>query len=305
MRIRILDLDGSLVDQPAVCSRLATGRAELLQLRSHGPKLRLWATRSAYDAFDAFWRSLPSAPDPTLMLMGSGDFHHLTASFLATAPGPLTVVHFDNHPDWCKSVPRRHCGSWVNEALAMPHVRRVVTIGPCSADLQRPDRKCASFQALSDGRLEVHPWQQPPSRVRKPVHSGAGHVAEDGHIRWNNLSETGWSGFLDDLLERLPTPRIWITVDKDVLSPTEAVTNWDQGRLPLDHVIEAIGRLAAEFEIVGADICGDYAPVRHRNPFKYVESRLDQPRQAGGRALEVNARTNERLIEAFEAALCP
>ena len=303
MPIRVLDLDGSLPGQGPIARRLQSGQAVLHDLRSLGPALRLWARRQTYAAFESFWDSLSASSRPALTLVGSGDFHHLTASFIASAPGPLTVLHFDNHPDWCWTMPRRHCGSWVNEALALPHVQRVVTIGPCSDDLVRPDRKGANLEALSNGRLELFPWWHGPSETRKAVRSGAGHVAADGLIRWHNLVDQDWGDFLCALMERVPTERIWITIDKDVLPPTEAVTNWDQGGLPLQCLIEAIRRLAANFSVVGADICGEYAPIRHRNPFKLIESRLDQPRVEAAPDLSVNAHTNERLIAAFEAAL--
>jgi hypothetical protein len=238
MEIRILDLDGSLPDQTPIAERLQSGQAVLHDLRSLGSALRLWARRQSYAAFDAFWRGPTSPSGPALILVGSGDFHHLTASFIASAQGPLTVVHFDK-----------------------------------------------------------------PSEIHTAVNSGAGHVAADGFIRWRNLIDEDWDLFLGALMERAPTRRIWITIDKDVLPPTEAVTNWDQGGLPLQRLIEAIQRLAARFTIVGADICGEYAPIHHRNPFKIIESRLDQPRFDEAPDLSVNARTNERLIAAFEAAL--
>jgi hypothetical protein len=303
MEIRILDLDGSLPDQPPVARRLRSGQAVLHDLRSLGPALRLWALRPSYAAFDALWRRALNPSGAALTMVGSGDFHHLTASFVASAQGPLTVVHFDNHPDWSWTVPRRHCGSWVNEVLALPHVERVVTIGPCSDDLERPDSQGVDLTALSSGRLELFPWLHEPSEIRTVVNSGAGHVVADGIIRWRNLADGDWDGFLGALMARVPTRRIWITIDKDVLPPTEAVTNWDQGGLPLQRLIEAIQRLATRFTIVGADICGDYAPIRHRNPFKIIESRLDQPRVDEAPDLSVDARTNERLISTFEAVL--
>src|SRR5205085_7282791 len=112
----------------------------------------------------------------------------------------------------------------------------------------------------------------PPSHLRKGIRSGAGHSAEDGTICWRNLEVMGWGAFLDELIGRIPTKRIWITVDKDVLSPQDAVTNWDQGALPLTHLLESVGRLSAKFEIAGADSRGDYPPIRHRNLLKYVEA---------------------------------
>ncbi|MCK0196738.1 arginase [Ancylobacter sp. 6x-1] len=301
MDIRILDLDGTLPAQPPIARRLAEGKARRHDLTALGPKLRLWSRSRDYDAFADGWRDLAEGSSPTLTLFGSGDFHHLTAAFIEAAAGPLTVVHFDNHPDWCRTFPRRHCGGWVNEALAMPHVRRVITLGPCSEDLVRPDRKGANLAALSEGSLVVLPWRHEPSQIRVPVAAGKGHEVGDGEIRWRNLCAQDWGGVLDDLLSAIPTRRVWITIDKDVLGPDEALTNWDQGELPLACVEAAIRHLARECEIVGADICGDYNPAPYRQPFKSLEAFLDQrDRPRGGDAAAINARTNERLIATFE-----
>lgn len=303
MDIHILDLDGTLPTQLPIARRLGAGQARLHDLRHFGPSLRLWCSAFAYDAFVEHCRAAQPARGPTLTLFGSGDFHHLTASFLATAPGPLTVVHFDNHPDWCHTVPRRHCGSWVNDALSLPHVRRVITLGPCSDDLVRPDRKRANLAALSEGRLVVLPWRHVPSRVRVPVRPGEGHTVHDGVIHWRTLWDRQWADVLEDLAATIVSRRIWITIDKDVLGPGDAVTNWDQGDLPLDHLLAAIRCLAGRFDIVGADICGDYTPLHYGHPLKAIEARIDQRGRPRGYDLRVNARTNERLIATFEECL--
>ena len=309
MQLLLLHLDDALELQPDFMRSCLTAGAHEIHASDDGQAIRLWSKEQDFEAFAGrLTRQMPRMQqDALLCFIGSGDFHHATSLLLETAlqdeEESVTIVHFDNHPDWTWTLPRRHCGSWVNEVLALPNVERVVTIGPCSDDLMRPDRKGANLAPLSSGRLELFPWRREPSEIRKAISSGAGHVAANGVIRWRNLIDEDWSSFLCDLKERAPTQRIWITIDKDVLPPTEAVTNWDQGGLPLQRLIEAIQRLAASFTIVGADICGEYAPIRHRNPFKIIESRLDQPRVGQAPDLSVNARTNERLMAAFEAVL--
>lgn len=304
--LRLLDLDGSLPGQAPLTERLADGRAERFDLTRLGPSLRLWSTGRR-------WRQLEQAlaeterdgTAPFLTLFGSGDFHHVSAALIARAPGPLSVVHFDNHPDWCRCFPARHCGGWVNMALAQPHVRRVVTIGPCADDLHRPDRKGANLDALSQGRLEVHAWRRPPTPMRRLVAEGPGHRVRDGALHWRNLETEEFSGFLAELTASLPPGRVWITVDKDVLGPDEALTNWDQGAMPLARVLQAIEAIGRAREIVGADICGDHAPARHRHPMKLAEAWMDQPRGTTPGVAEAarvrNGETNRRLIDALEA----
>ena len=50
---------------------------------------------------------------------------------------------------------------------------------------------------------------------------------------------------------------IYISIDKDVLSPKFAVTNWDQGSLSLKKIKELFQIIATKQEIIGIDICGE------------------------------------------------
>ncbi|ALN74972.1 hypothetical protein [Aureimonas sp. AU20] len=304
--MRLLDLDGSLPDQAPLAERLRDGRAERIDLKALGNPLRLWSSGRDWRRLEAaLATSERGGPAPFLTLFGSGDYHHVSAALIARAPGPLSVVHFDNHPDWCRCFPARHCGGWVNMALAQDHVQRVVTIGPCADDLHRPDRKGANLEALSDGRHQVFAWRRAPTPTRKSVSDGPGHRVRSGEIHWRNVEAENFTCFMDELIASLPPGRVWITVDKDVLAPSEAVTNWDQGQMPLARVIEAIGMIGQAREIVGADICGDHAPARHRHPMKLTEAWMDQPRGGppGGPdvALACNGEANRRLVEALEA----
>ena len=53
--------------------------------------------------------------------------------------------------------------------------------------------------------------------------------------------------------------RIYISIDKDALSPDHAATNWDQGSLSLEHMKAIIEALAQGRKIIGVDICGERA----------------------------------------------
>jgi arginase family enzyme len=53
--------------------------------------------------------------------------------------------------------------------------------------------------------------------------------------------------------------RIYISIDKDALSPTYAATNWDQGSLDIATLKEVIACLATSHKIIGVDICGERA----------------------------------------------
>lgn len=305
MRLVACDLDGSLVGQSAVTRRLDAGRAEIIPLRNRAADLRLWTTEAAFRRFAALWRSVKPMRGTPVVLYGSGDFHHLANAFIAEAEGPLTVLHFDNHPDWSWSLPHRHCGAWVRAALELPHVRRVVTVGPCSGDLDHPDTSALTVAMLIDGGLVLVPWRRPESAVSRRFVSArpASFDARAGRLRWREAATRDWDEVVDDLLNLVTTERLWISIDKDVLGPDEAVTNWDQGDLPLAKLIVALRRVAAERRVVGVDICGEYAPAAHDNLLKAFEARLDQPASADAPDVTVNDRTNEALLAALEDVL--
>ena len=305
MHLQILDLDGALDAQTSLRTAAPWTGISTVALRDLGPRLRLWSRdrtmRTARARIHAQARS-----EPTLSLLGSGDFHHLAVLLLEQAREPVTIIHIDNHPDWVRLAPRWHCGSWVNQALRLAQVERVITLGPCSDDLVRPDLKGGNLPALAAGRIALFPWRHAPSRVWRHIADGPGHRCENGHLVWRNLAEIGVEKALDVIIPLIQTEAIWISIDKDVLSETDALTNWDQGQMPLAAVVQIIVRMGAEKRIAGADICGEFSVAGHLNWFKRWEARLDQPqRTAAADLLARNEATNRELLVAIEKAAQP
>jgi arginase family enzyme len=302
MHLQILDLDGALAAQTSLRGVAPWDSVDTIDLRDLAPRVRLWARDSAMREARARIQAQARA-EPTLHLLGSGDFHHLAVPLIEQAREPVTIVHIDNHPDWVRLAPRWHCGSWVNQALRLPQVRRVITLGPCSDDLVRPDLKGGNLPALAEGRLVLFPWQHAPSRVWWRVPSGPGRRYENGHIVWSNLAEIGVATALDAIIPLIQTDVIWISIDKDVLAEAEAVTNWDQGQMPLAAVVRIIAAVGAYKRIVGADICGEFSLPAHSNWLKRWEARMDQPhREAAADLLARNETTNRELLVAIEKA---
>jgi arginase family enzyme len=302
MHLQILDLDGSVSTQRTLPDVLAWTSVGSVPLRDLGARLRLWS-RNATMA-QARTRIAASAhPGASISLLGSGDYHHLAVLLMERAREPITVIHIDNHPDWVRLAPRWHCGSWVNQALRLPQVAKVITLGPCSDDLVRPQLKGGNLKALAAGRINLFPWQHAPSRVWRKIADGPGHRYADGHLIWRNLAEMGVEQSLAVIIALIETEAIWLSIDKDVLPESQALTNWDQGQMPLAIVLKVISAIGASKRIVGADICGEYSPPHHRNPFKRWEARMDQPqREADAVLLARNEQTNRELLMAIENA---
>ena len=79
---------------------------------------------------------------------------------------------------------------------------------------------------------------------------------------------------------------LYISIDKDALSPAYAATNWDQGSLSLEHMKAIINAIAKDRRIIGMDICGERA-----RDFAGDEQHSVQAADA------LNDRTNRELVE--------
>lgn len=306
MRLCVLDLDGSVAAQPPLLARLAAGAALSADLRDLAPRLRLAASRSAIaNLLQRLERLMDGGHGPEVIFYGSGDFHHLTAAFLMRLEMPITVIHLDNHPDWVTVPATINCGAWVNRALENRNVVKVITVGPCSDDLAWPQLKGGNLAAIAERRLEIFPWHHPPSRL-VPFLPRPRDLPTAGHrLHWETVGGNAWAGFVDDLSRHIPTRDVWITIDKDVFSLDDAVTNWDQGEMRLAHAAALVRAIAARHAVVGVDVCGDYSPPRFADPWRRTLAFLDRAcRPAVNRPHEgLNADTNARLLRLFDDVL--
>jgi hypothetical protein len=298
MRALFLNLDAALEGQPALRDQ---GGGLAIEARDLGPALRLWSRPPALAALAARLRDrAPAWSGGDLVFAGSGDFHHVTPLLIeravaASGAGLVTVVHFDNHPDWVRFDNGLHCGSWVGRAARLPGVAKVITVGVCSGDIDRPETKRADLGLVAEGRVELYPYRAPDG----------GPVLRVGDQGWPSMEAMGEGGFLDLLVSRIETDAVYVTIDKDVLRADAAVTNWDQGQLSLDGLERLVRAVAGRARLIGADVVGDWSPPRYGpGPLsallKRGEAFLDQPRGGvPGDMARTNEATNLRLLSLF------
>ena len=302
MRPVILQLDDAFERQPALEAGVLARGGRVLAARDLGPALRLWSRTATLDELRRrIAGALPMRGEAEVVFAGSGDFHHVTPLLLEraieAAGEPVTLIHFDNHPDWVRHAPGRHCGSWVGRAARLAGVARVITIGVTSPDIGRAKSREGDLALIAEDRLDLFAWDAP---------DGGCEVVLEGRA-WPTISAMGEAAFLDRLAASVPTPAVYVTLDKDVLRPEDAVTNWDQGRASLDFVLAAVRRLAEGRRIVGADVVGDWSrPVYGGGAaaglLKRGEAMLDQPwsRPEPAAACRINEAVNLRLLAMFE-----
>ena len=188
----------------------------------------------------------------------NGNYHYMSKIWTDMVQEPFSLVVFDHHPDMQE--PRfgniLSCGGWVKKVVEEnKFVDNVVIIGVADhlAD-EIPHHDKVTF--IRESELPAVTLEgRSPDRVYSTLH--------------------------------IPhsTP-VYISIDKDALSPDHAATNWDQGSLSLEHMKAIISSLAHKHNIIGIDICGERA-----RDFAGDERHSVQEADA------LNDRTNRELVE--------
>lgn len=221
-------------------------------------------------------------------LVGSGDYHYLTALWLRRLTAPVTLVSFDNHPDWDIRPPRWCCGTWINRALELPTVRKAVIWGCGNFELNWPANLFVSRKALRAKRLEVWPWTERLNR--------------SGRKRWPGMTRENWREKFSEFARGLADQETYVTVDLDSLVRDESTTNWENGLFQTEDIVWALGELRAHAKIIGGDLCGAYSRPQFARWKQRIEATLDRPRLAEVNAAEASAR-NTRAFHKIWTAL--
>ena len=317
MNINLIHLDDALLGQSQFmrnCERLG---AVNLDIRDAGPDARLWSSVETTKKLHGKLQGLcnrPGKSGPVVNWLGSGDFHHVSALLIEQVSQAqsknTTVIHFDNHPDWVRFKSGIHCGSWVSYVLKTDQVQKVVSLGICSPDLTWPEFKSADLQYLAAARLIAFPLEPPRTFVFRRYGDGPAHTQRGHSINWSSMDQQLTGDGLHCVLKQIENTPIYITIDKDVLSSSDAITNWDQGKLGLDDLLGWLRALMLHCDVAGIDIVGDHSPVVFGGSMidrmmKRGEVWLDQPRKrvCADTAAKVNETTNLAILSVLEACL--
>jgi hypothetical protein len=240
---------------------------------------------------------------PTLTLYGSGDFHHMSLALLRRVQTPINLLVLDNHPDWMRGVPFLHCGTWLYHAARLPHIARIFHVGG-DVDFDNYYQWMAPWRWLHSGKITVLPscrrfqrgrWSSVPHeplRLEQKSPASAERVAE----------------LLQPFRAELAQRPLYISLDKDVMEATEAVVNWDSGHLLLPEVCTILECIleAAQFNLAGMDVVGDWSPVRCRGWLQHLMHFTMHPTLAvdAAEAMRANQQTNLALLECILSTLC-
>lgn len=301
LKVNILDLDGSITKQKRV---IESFRPEIVDLRESGPSCRAWINRKSRNELR---RRLAGFNPAGITLVGSGDFHHISALLIEKISEECCVIVYDLHPDLDFLPPRFSCGSWVNIIARMNHVGRIVMFGPSSEDLDFSGNMTFNFSWFKSERVELYPYRHEPSkmlmkRLRTNRFISTNNRFPFQDISWKNLYGEDPVLFTKSVIDRLPFKKVYISIDKDCLLPESAVTNWEPGLMPLEWLLSSLRTLRDNAEIIGMDIIGDYSPIVADTAVKRYLTSVDHPDLGAideARATAINEETNIRILSLF------
>ncbi len=200
----------------------------------------------------AIRRLIAAYPPEGIHFIDSGDYHYLTKFWTDKITEPFSLIVFDHHPDMQQPLFEEmlSCGSWVKDVIdTNPFLHKVLLIG-------------ASEQLVA----------AVPEEYCEKVH-----FYGEKAVRHEDF----WHAFAS---EHIAEP-VYISVDKDVLNPQSAATNWDQGSLDLSELEQLLGVILRQERVIGMDICGECAAT------------LDIFEE--GREAELDSLANQQLLALF------
>ncbi|MFH1305102.1 MAG: hypothetical protein ABIH74_01710 [Candidatus Omnitrophota bacterium] len=300
--IRVLDFDDSIVRQ----KRLLSGyKTDIIDLKDVGPKARFWMKRKDRDEIE---RRISSSSKRSVTFLGSGDFHHVSSILINSLGEEIAVIAFDLHPDWNTLPPHLGCGSWVTETLRNGHVRKHVMLGPSFDAGTFFSLQTGNLKALRENRVEIYPYSARPStvffkRVPPSVSINSKRNPLFTRIYWKGLEAADLASFFLDVIKRLPTKRVYITIDKDCLKKQHALTNWREGKFSMEELLLMLRLIRENLDVAGVDITGDYSKIHVNGINKKAVSFLNHPKFFSARGLPesyvtaVNEQTNLKIMQ--------
>ncbi|MDR0781601.1 MAG: arginase family protein [Pseudomonadales bacterium] len=205
------------------------------------------------------------ARSPRVVFLGSGDYHHVTWLLLQRfchLERPLRLVVFDNHPDNMRYPFGIHCGSWVWWASRLPFVAGIDVLGITSRDVERARAWENHWGNLRSGKVRYWCVGRELSWMR--------YLGRQHSRSFATVAEL-LAGYGEE--SKHYAEPVYLSIDKDVLSPADVQTNWDQGVMRFDELLGAVAALKPR--LVAADVTGEVSLYRYQSRFKRFLSGLD------------------------------
>lgn len=179
------------------------------------------------DAMESLEELISEFSAEGIHFLDSGNYHYMSLLWLKKLQQPFWLLVFDNHTDMQPPAfgGLLSCGGWIAAALEeLPLLERLVLVGPDQEAYEQTDpllRKKVQF--LSREKLAT-------------------------------MSEEEKREFFCGFSQEFP---FYISVDKDILCPEDASTDWSQGDLRIGELELFLRLVFSRQKVIGMDVCGE------------------------------------------------
>lgn len=181
--------------------------------------------------------------DDSLQFWGNGNYHYMSYLALQKVQFDFSLLVFDHHPDMQPSFFEEllSCGCWIKHALEkLEHLKQVVVLG-VKKELLEELAQTEGFLFLGKDEYSY--------RYEK---NGKSILCIEESFFVDNL----WESF--DLCGKLFDIPVYVSVDKDVLSEKDCITNWDSGSMRFDTMMQLLEQVSQSHSIFAMDVCGEW-----------------------------------------------
>lgn len=176
------------------------------------------------EAADQIRKKLESFSPYGIHFLDSGNYHYITLFFAEKIKEPFSLILFDHHTDMQKPLfPHLlSCGSWAGELIHHDHyLKQLILVGP-------------ERQNVEGAEMDMRE-----------------------KIIWISREEADQKDSSKEIKKIDMSLPIYISIDKDVLSPSYARTNWNQGDMSLGILEKLLLEVFRHQQVIGVDICGE------------------------------------------------
>jgi arginase family enzyme len=280
-------------------------KPSVIDLTTLGPAARLYSNEETFARIKA---ALDTNLKNSITFLGSGDFHHIASILISQFNEDISVISFDRHPDWDMMPPTISCGAWMTKISGKENIKKIILLGASSGEISPNVVQTGNYDLLKNDRVEIYPYQHKPTKVfLRSIPKNISVTVKKGlffnEIHWQELKDRRIAEFFLHILRRLPTKKVYVTIDKDCLRHQYSLTNWEEGHLELDNLLLMLKFIKENCEIAGLDITGDYSTVKTEGFIRTIINDIGHPRNfsAKGKSRSeidsVNEATNIKMLE--------
>jgi len=213
--------------------------------------------------FKNYLKTVMNPDEFNISFFGSGDFHYLTLPILELKKKPFYLIMFDNHWDTGNAgIPtnwftkklkilskddeiKYDCASWLYGGIKLPNCKGVLHLGEGQNIMSIFHRFLPRYYLPEGWRYTIE------DRM-----AGVPDLVKNHNLKYLKHNFKKFDNIIDNIP---PDVDIYITIDKDVLNRKVVKTDYGQGIMSGETMMDLLKRIKNKYgdRVIGVDVCGE------------------------------------------------